>query len=183
MKCLLGISNFFEEISSLFHSIFFLYFFASMGVAQFKYFSSHSGQSEPIFCTNQCPVLWHMTDFNSSMKWVKKKKTTKKKQHKNIQDFINTQCFMAATGFKYFFTHCTLTESFITIHCFSTLTCFKCFYINPGAKFLVDINSQHFSFGAWPNGLFILAHKPNSVVCHHPVFTYCDILKELHYQP
>ena len=112
---------------------------------------------------------------------VSKKK--KKKKQKKIQDFINTQCFMAATGFKYFFTHCSLTESFITIHCFSTLTCFKWFYINPGAKFLVDINSQHFSFGAWPNGLFILAHKPNSVVCHHPVFTYCDILKELHYQP
>ena len=28
MQCSLGISNFLEEISSLFHSIFFLYFFA-----------------------------------------------------------------------------------------------------------------------------------------------------------
>ena len=35
MKCSLGISNFLEEISSLFYSIVFLYFFALITEAQF----------------------------------------------------------------------------------------------------------------------------------------------------
>ena len=35
MKCSLGISNFLEEISSLFHSVFFLYFFALIAEEDF----------------------------------------------------------------------------------------------------------------------------------------------------
>ena len=72
---------------------------------------------------------------------------TKQNKTKNLQEFINIQCFMAATGFEYF-TYSRLTQSFITVHCFSTLICFKCFYNNPGAIFLIVINSQSFSFGA-----------------------------------
>ena len=42
MKCSLGISNFLEEISSLSHSVVFLYFFASIAEEGFLIFSCYS---------------------------------------------------------------------------------------------------------------------------------------------
>ena len=71
MKCSLGISNFLEEISSLSHSIVFLYFFALITEEGFLFSPSYSLElciqmdiSFP-FCFAICFSVTHQADRNN----------------------------------------------------------------------------------------------------------------------
>ena len=66
MKCSLGISNFLEEISSLSHSIDFLYFFALIAEGGFLFSSSSSF----IFISQRLITLQYCSGFCHTLTWI-----------------------------------------------------------------------------------------------------------------
>ena len=163
MKCLLGISNFFEEISSLFHSIFFPIFlcFNGCGTIQILLFPLWSVRTNILHQPVSSSVTYDWFQFINEVS--KKNKTKQNKTKQKLQEFINT-VFHGCHWIRVLL-HLLQINIVVYHHPLLQYTdMLQVLYFNLGAKFLVVIKSQCFSFGAWPNGFFILTNKPNCSV-------------------